>query len=66
MAALGLAGALLAGCSSCGPKAAAEAAVKPVYCYETLALVDCYRTPQAGWENRLVGFYGPAPMGFAD
>ena len=27
----------------------------PVYCYRTLAEVDCYRTPQAADASRLVG-----------
>jgi hypothetical protein len=31
----------------------------PVYCYRTLAEVDCYRTPQAAYAGRLVGSDSP-------
>lgn len=33
----------------------------PVYCYRTLADVDCYRTPQAAEASRLVGSDPPLP-----
>ena len=32
---------------------------KPVFCYATLAEVDCFRTPRRGEDNRLVGAYLP-------
>jgi hypothetical protein len=35
----------------------------PIYCYGTLADPDCYATPQAGWNSRLIGFYGSKPAG---
>jgi hypothetical protein len=34
---------------------------EPIYCYGTLADPDCYAEPQAGAENRLIGYYGPKP-----
>lgn len=33
----------------------------PVYCYATLADPDCYAAPVAGWERRLISYYGPPP-----
>jgi len=31
----------------------------PIYCYRTLAVVDCAAEPVFGDERRLVGHYGP-------
>ena len=31
-----------------------------IYCYRTLAQADCFSTPQAGQENRLVSYNGDA------
>ena len=31
-----------------------------IYCYRTLAEADCFATPQAGQENRLVSYNGDA------
>jgi hypothetical protein len=64
MVPLGLvaAGFALAGCS--GYESAYERAVyafEPVYCYGTLAAVDCYRTPDPRADRRLVSYYGPSP-----
>lgn len=37
----------------------------PVYCYATLADPDCYAAPVAGWERRLISYYGPPPYDVA-
>lgn len=42
-----------------GPEAALAPA--PIYCYATLAEPDCFRSPQPGETNRLVGYFGPPP-----
>lgn len=34
-------------------------AAEPAFCYDTLAEADCFRTPQPGEANRLVGAYRP-------
>jgi hypothetical protein len=31
---------------------------EPVYCYRTLAEVDCYREPRPEYAHRLVGYFG--------
>jgi hypothetical protein len=31
---------------------------EPVYCYRTLAKVDCYDTPRPEYGNRLVNYFG--------
>ncbi len=47
------------GGGSVPPKAEARGpgGLKPKYCYETLANVDCYRQPQAGRERQRVGSF---------
>lgn len=52
----------LAGCG--GYESAYERAVyddEPVYCYRTLADIDCFRAPDVRAERRLVNYYGPSP-----
>jgi len=52
----------LSGCTSY--ESAYERAVyddEPVYCYQSLGGVDCYRTPNRRDDTRLVNYYGPAP-----
>ena len=34
---------------------------EPVYCYQSLGAVDCYRKPYRRDDARLVNYYGPAP-----
>jgi|GEM_PF-1701403 len=64
----------LAGCQS-APEPPATALIgptgdpahsTPVYCYRTLASVDCYREPLPGPPNRLVGGYVPQEATEAD
>lgn len=54
--------------AACGSdRSAYERAVaeeEPVYCYQTLAGIDCYRTPAFRDERTLVNFYGPRPADF--
>jgi hypothetical protein len=53
---------ILAGCMSY--ESAYEEAVydeEPIYCYQSLAAVDCYRKPDRRSDSRLVNYYGPAP-----
>ncbi len=45
---------LLAACSS------GSQTETGLYCYKTLARVDCHATPQEGQEGRLVGSYDEA------
>ncbi len=33
----------------------------PLYCYQSLAAVECYRTPNQTDEQRLVNYFGPHP-----
>lgn len=52
----------LLGCTSY--ESAYERAVydeEPVYCYQSLGGVDCYRSPYRRDDTRLVNYYGPAP-----
>ncbi len=52
----------LGGCG--GYELAYERAVydrEPVYCYRTIADVDCYRAADARADGRLVNYYGPSP-----
>lgn len=54
--------ALLAGCTSY--ESAYERRVydyEPVYCYQSLGAVSCYREPRPRDARRLVNYYGPAP-----
>lgn len=54
-----------AGCGS--DRTAYEHAVakeEPVYCYQTLAGIDCYKRPDFRDERMLVNFYGPPPADF--
>lgn len=37
-----------------------QADPEPIYCYNTLALKDCYAAP-LDEQNRLAGYYGPKP-----
>lgn len=71
-----LAAALLGGCNPFGSFAPTETELltgaftprdrlppgPPVYCYSTLAEVDCYRTPQPGEAHRLVA--GDPPVAY--
>jgi hypothetical protein len=50
--------------SGCGYVDAYEEAVyeyKPVYCYQSLAAVQCFNEPQHDDKRRLVNYYGPHP-----
>ena len=50
--------------SGCGYVDAYEEAVydhEPVYCYKTLAAVQCFNEPQHEDKQRLVNYYGPHP-----
>ncbi|MBK8210705.1 MAG: hypothetical protein IPK78_12820 [Rhodospirillales bacterium] len=52
----------LSGCASY--ETAYEKAVyedEPVYCYQSLGAVDCYRRPNRRDDARLVNYYGPGP-----
>lgn len=54
--------AVLSGCVSY--ESAYEKAVyneEPVYCYQSIGTVDCYRKPDRRSDARLVNYYGPAP-----
>ncbi len=33
--------------------------VAPIYCYQTIGVVDCFERPQLGQEQRMVGYFGP-------
>jgi hypothetical protein len=42
--------------------AVVEFGPEPLYCYKTLARVDCFATPLDRTQNdRIVGYYGPRP-----
>lgn len=50
--------------TSCGYVSEYEKQVydwEPVYCYKSLAAVQCFKEPRAGDERRLVNYYGPDP-----
>lgn len=54
-----------AGCGS--DRTAYERSVakeEPVYCYQTLAGIDCYKRPDFRDERMMVNFYGPPPADF--
>lgn len=62
LVALAVAGLGPVGCS--GYESAYERAVydaEPVYCYRTLAAIDCWRAPDPRADRRLVNYYGPSP-----
>ncbi len=49
---------------ACAQKSAYEASVEemePVYCYKSLAGVNCYKEPYHRDGRRLVNYFGPAP-----
>ncbi len=50
---------ILAGCAQTPPptKPADSKAVRPVFCYRTLADVDCYTEADPGRESRLTAIY---------
>ena len=53
--------------SACAQKSAYEAAVEdmePVYCYKSLAGVQCYQEPSFRDERRMVNYFGPTPRRF--
>ena len=55
---------LVAGLSACGAVDKYESQVsdwEPVYCYQSLAAVQCYRQPKYSDQLRLVNYYGPHP-----
>ncbi len=50
--------------SACGYVSEYEKAVydyEPLYCYKSIGSVQCYETPRADDERRLVNYFGPAP-----
>ena len=49
-----------AGCGGAG-FLAGEAKADPIYCYRSLAGVECFKTPEHRDERRLVSYSGPAP-----
>ncbi len=49
---------------ACGYVSEYEKAVydfEPVYCYQSIGGVECYKTPKHRDERRLVNYYGPNP-----
>lgn len=38
---------------------------EPIYCYQTIGVVDCRREPNRRDAARLVNYYGPAPNRYA-
>jgi hypothetical protein len=71
---LGLIGAIAAFAAAtttggCTPRPSAEepivAAAPPIYCYETLALPDCFAEPLGPFDdNRLIGYYSGEYTGY--
>lgn len=58
------AAAFVAGLSACTQMDKYESQVtdwEPVYCYKSLAAVQCYREPKVSDKLRLVNYYGPSP-----
>jgi hypothetical protein len=56
--------ALLVALSGCGYVDAYEEAVydrEPLYCYQSLGTVQCFKEPQHHDERRLVNYFGPHP-----
>lgn len=52
---------LIAACSNMTEYERQVADWEPVYCYKSLAAVQCYKEPKHSDSRRLVNFYGPAP-----
>ena len=52
---------LLAACSNMTEYEKQVQDWEPVYCYKSLASVQCYKEPKHSDSRRLVNFYGPAP-----
>lgn len=53
--------ATLGGCSYVDSYEEAVYDRAPLYCYQSLAAVECYRTPDQTDEQRLVNYFGPHP-----
>ncbi|MDP6173478.1 MAG: hypothetical protein QGF09_04850 [Rhodospirillales bacterium] len=53
--------AVLSGCSYVDSYEEAVHDREPIYCYQSLAAVECYRTPDHTDEKRLVNYFGPHP-----
>jgi len=50
--------------SSCGYRDAYEKVVydeEPIYCYQSLARIECFTKPNHFDKRRIVNFYGPHP-----
>jgi len=50
--------------AACGYESEYERQVydyNPVYCYQSIGSVQCYKEPKHSDERRLVNYYGPAP-----
>ncbi len=61
-------GAFVAGLGACSPIDKYESQVagwEPVYCYKSLAAVQCYREPKFADQLRLVNYFGPHPSRYA-
>lgn len=50
-----------AGCAAPGSFMTGEVKTDPIYCYQSLAGVECFKTPVHRDERRLVSYNGPAP-----
>ncbi|MDX2102925.1 MAG: hypothetical protein SF002_10330 [Alphaproteobacteria bacterium] len=54
---------LLAACAEKPVVPETSVSTVPIYCYRTLAVVDCHPEPLGAKESsRLVNHYGPAPV----
>lgn len=57
--------AVLIGCGERdSPYVAAVREEQPIYCYQTLASVDCYAKPLFRDERQMVNFFGPPPRDY--
>ncbi len=56
--------ALLAACGYVSEYEKAVYDYEPVYCYQSLAGIQCFDKPNHRDEKRLVNYYGPAPSRF--
>ena len=56
--------ALLSGCGYVDPYEEAVYDHEPIYCYQSLASVECSKEPNHREKRRLVNYYGPHPSRF--
>ena len=57
---------LLCGCGSADSYKQTNKDEKPIYCYQSLAGVECFKKPNHRDKRRIVKYYGPHPTKYTE